>query len=166
MSFARLLPKRERPARRRWTQLLPVRSPPLTLSPVARGLLAVCALLLVAGFAAAAWMRPNDSGVGTHQQLGLPPCGLLTWTGVRCPSCGLTTSLSYLMDGEVVRSVRTQPVGLFIAAVSVLAIAACVDAAARGRWRLRPGPLLCAVAAIWAINGVAIGRWLLMLVLS
>ena len=35
--------------------------------------------------------------MGTHQQLGLPPCNFVTLTGYPCPACGMTTSFALLV---------------------------------------------------------------------
>src|SRR5438046_1464548 len=34
------------------------------------------------------WLNPSAAGTGTHQQLGLPPCGWLQVMGIPCPMCG------------------------------------------------------------------------------
>jgi hypothetical protein len=74
-------------------------------------------------------LTPSSTGYGTHQQLGLPPCGFLTLTGYPCPSCGITTSLAYLLHGDVVHSLVSQPFGtvfyaamLFAASISLISI--------------------------------------------
>src|SRR2546429_8746037 len=84
-----------------------------TVSPVlARhvrlGLIAV-AIGLVALFAAAVWIDPygpdgRSLRMGTHAQLGLPPCNFLRLTGYPCPSCGMTPSFALLAHGDVVNS--------------------------------------------------------------
>lgn len=66
-------------------------------------------------------LYPSTDGHGTHRQLGLPPCGFLTVTGYPCPSCGLTTSFSYLVRGNWFDALRTQPFGLVLSIVIVLA---------------------------------------------
>jgi hypothetical protein len=40
----------------------------------------------------AAWLEPAAGGVGTHKQLGLNGCAVLTATGWPCPMCGMTTN--------------------------------------------------------------------------
>jgi hypothetical protein len=47
------------------------------------------------------WLRPDVRGFGTHQQLGLPPCGFRAMTGIPCPGCGLTTSFAWMARGHV-----------------------------------------------------------------
>src|SRR5687768_15883893 len=48
---------------------------------------AMWSLLVVASM-----LQPDSRGMGTHEQLGMPPCTFLFLTGIRCPSCGMTTS--------------------------------------------------------------------------
>lgn len=82
------------------------------------------ALIAVACWAvlAAAWsLTPRASGHGTHQQLGLPGCGVLVRTGYPCPSCGLTTSIAAMTRGRVAAAFRAQPFGV-IAAPLILAL--------------------------------------------
>ena len=127
--------------------------------------LAVSAVGLLIGFAIAACLTPDPSGQGTHQQLGLPPCSVQIWLGVPCPSCGLTTSITHVMHGELAAAYRVQPVGVVVALAAAIALVVCGEAALRGRWRLPISPLTTAVIAIWTINVVAIARWLVFVVL-
>ncbi len=48
----------------------------------------------------AAWLEPSPTGMGTHQQLGLLPCGMLFFWQIPCPGCGLTTAFAHLVRGE------------------------------------------------------------------
>jgi hypothetical protein len=75
------------------------------------------ALLLIARM-----LRPSVNGVGTHQQLGLPPCAFLHFTGVPCPSCGLTTSVAHAARLRFYESVITQPFGFIIFLIATLSI--------------------------------------------
>lgn len=82
-------------------------------------------LLIVGLFATARALTPNRQGFGTHTQLGLPPCPFHALTHHRCPTCGLTTSLVYLMDGDFSAAWRSHPLGpvtafalTFIASIS------------------------------------------------
>lgn len=56
-------------------------------------------------------LTPSVHGHGTHQQLGLPPCGSVLLFGRMCPGCGLTTSWTALLHGEVSTSVRANLLG-------------------------------------------------------
>lgn len=59
-------------------------------------------------------LTPSPDGVGTHEALGLPPCGFLVITGYPCPSCGLTTSISLLLHGHIIDAFMVQPFGLIL----------------------------------------------------
>lgn len=73
-------------------------------------------LLLAVGL----YLHPDAHGLGSHQQLGFPPCGLYATTGVPCPTCGCTTAVAHVAHGHFLRALRTQPFG---AAVGFLALA-------------------------------------------
>lgn len=49
----------------------------------------------------AAWLRPSEVGHGTHTQLGLPPCPAAFILHRPCPGCGLTTSWTRLLHGDI-----------------------------------------------------------------
>jgi hypothetical protein len=81
------------------------------------------AVLLSTVFAIAIWLKPNPAGVGTHRQLGLPPCTFMLLTGgVPCPSCGMTTSFSHLIRGQVLGSLAANPVGTLLGTFCLLLI--------------------------------------------
>ncbi|MET0287220.1 MAG: DUF2752 domain-containing protein [Polyangiales bacterium] len=82
-------------------------------------------------------LTPASAGHGTHQALGLPPCGFLAWSGLPCPTCGLTTAFALLAHGEVLRAVQVQPMGvpLFLGTVATLGVA--ITALVRGDSILR-----------------------------
>ena len=67
-------------------------------------------------------LLPSADGVGTHRQLGLPPCAFLHFTGVPCPSCGLTTSVAHAARLHFYESIITQPFGLIIFISAALSI--------------------------------------------
>ena len=64
----------------------------------------------------AVWLRPDPSGIGTHQALGLPSCFFYHFTGHICPSCGLTTSFTQIVHFHWVKAFQAHPLGppLFI----------------------------------------------------
>lgn len=87
----------------------------------------------------AAFLSPSSGGLGTHEQLGLPPCGWVAMMDIPCPTCGMTTAFAHAADGNLLASFRTQPMG---AALALATAIACVT----GFW----------VAA----TGAAVGPWL------
>jgi hypothetical protein len=99
-----------------------------------RGSLMGLALALIAVFAVAGWLDPyNADGsprtLATHQQLGLPPCNFYFFTGLPCPSCGMTTSFALLMHGDLRNSLRANAVGTLLAGFCLLLIPWCVVSA-------------------------------------
>ena len=59
-------------------------------------------------------LSPSPLGYGSHLQLGLPPCGLLIFSGVPCPSCGLTTSFAHLSRMQWTQGWQANPWGVFL----------------------------------------------------
>lgn len=56
-------------------------------------------------------LKPSPFGHGTHTQLGLPPCPSVVLFDRPCPGCGLTTSWTAFMHGDVLRSFVIHPIG-------------------------------------------------------
>lgn len=50
----------------------------------------------------------------------MPPCMLRTLTGWRCPSCGLTHAVFALCRGDVIGSVRENPILMFGVVIGAL----------------------------------------------
>jgi|GEM_PF-627787 len=78
----------------------------------AAGLTGVVVTLLVT----ATNLAPSRRHLGTHQQLGLPPCGFMMMTGLPCPTCGMTTAFSCAVRGQLIEAARAQVAGLVLAA--------------------------------------------------
>ncbi|XZE36433.1 DUF2752 domain-containing protein [Pirellulaceae bacterium SH501] len=62
----------------------------------------------------AACLEPAATGFGTHRQLGLPACTWMELWGMRCPSCGMTTSWSLALRGDWYAAARANPAGLLL----------------------------------------------------
>ena len=60
------------------------------------------------------WTHPDPRGFGTHEQLGLPACRMIEWTGIPCPGCGVTTSVALFARGHFLESLRNQPLGFLV----------------------------------------------------
>lgn len=69
------------------------------------------------------YLQPSPNGHGTHQQLGLPPCGSVLLFDRPCPGCGLTTSWTATLHGRFAEAFQAHPLGpLLYAAFTALAI--------------------------------------------
>lgn len=121
---------------------------------VAMGLMSLPLVLLVT----AGQLEPSPNGMGTHQQLGLPPCTMRMLAGIRCPGCGMTTSWSHFMHGQW-RESQAANLGGFLLAIYCLGFAAvCGQVAISGRM---PGIDVQRVLGIGllAITGVTLATW-------
>lgn len=100
---------------------------------LAAGILCL-ALLIVA------WqLSPESAGLGTHQQLGLPPCTVVAMWGIRCPACGMTTSWSWLTKGYLQNAAIANAGGTLLAIIALVYVpASCyfffVGKATKGQW--------------------------------
>ncbi len=85
----------------------------------------VIPLLTIGILAMASLLEPSSSGFGTHRALGLPPCIFQYLTGILCPSCGLTTSFTHLMHGDLGAAFQVHPLGpvLFLGMLLTSALA-------------------------------------------
>ncbi|MFW2388023.1 MAG: DUF2752 domain-containing protein [Polyangiales bacterium] len=80
----------------------------------------------------AAFVEPDSRGYGTHQQLGLPPCGFLLLTGSPCPGCGLTTAFAYGVRGQWSMAASANPLGLILFLLVCACVPLGITAALRG----------------------------------
>lgn len=78
-----------------------------------------------------AWVVLALAAIHPPHGLGLPVCWLARWTGIPCPGCGLSRSLSCAVHGMLGASWEYHPFGIFflvvfatIALVSLLPIGA------------------------------------------
>lgn len=135
--------------------------PPLAarLQPGARWLCLLAALACLAVLAIGYRLTPDPRGVGTHQSLGLPPCGWLAASGWPCPTCGMTTSVSLAANGRFIDSARVQPAGTLFALALALAFWPLALSAATGS---RAAVLLSKLASpvvIWTLLAVVLIAW-------
>jgi hypothetical protein len=82
-----------------------------------------------------AWVWPPKS-TGTHQgpPLNLPQCTFKEFTGLPCPSCGMTTSFSLLVHGDIWNSMRANFAGTALALLGMFYIPWSIASAWRGRF--------------------------------
>jgi hypothetical protein len=85
-------------------------------------MLAVLAGGLLVVLAVAAWLTPDPSGIGTHQQLGFPPCTSVSVLGLRCPACGMTTSWALMSEGRISEALRANLGGAMLYLVALVSV--------------------------------------------
>jgi Protein of unknown function (DUF2752) len=88
------------------SQLAVARSGRLTDAYIAAG----CVFFLVA----AHLLTPSPSGFGTHEEIIPVPCPWRAMTGVPCPGCGLTTSVTWTAHGRLDRAFACHYLGPFV----------------------------------------------------
>jgi hypothetical protein len=59
-------------------------------------------------------LKPSPKGFGTHQQLGLAPCPSVLIFGRPCPGCGLTTSFTATVHGQLENAFVAHPLGTLL----------------------------------------------------
>ena len=95
-------------------------------------LLAV-AMIPISLLAIASQLEPSASGLGTHQQLGLPPCSFRMLLGIRCPGCGMTTSWAYFVRGQWDASLAVSLGGFLLALAGIATSGVFCQSAWNGR---------------------------------
>jgi hypothetical protein len=76
---------------------------------------------------------PDPRGLGTHTQLGLPPCAFFVLTGLPCPACGLTTCFAHMARGQLAAAIKANVFGVLLFAIVLAVPPLAVWAAARKR---------------------------------
>jgi hypothetical protein len=78
--------------------------------------------MLLGVIVTARMLVPKESGMGTHTELGFPPCTFYVLTKLPCPGCGLTTSFSHLAHLQFVKAFKVHPFGPILFAAVLLMI--------------------------------------------
>jgi hypothetical protein len=88
----------------------------------------LCVFFTVSILYVASQLEADGTGIGTHQQLGLEPCGFLTRFHIPCMMCGMTTSFSLYMDTQILKGIDNQPFSFVIFMITVyMSILALLD---------------------------------------
>lgn len=125
---------------------------PLVARLVAGLVFGACATLLIV----ASRLQPDPSGMGTHRQLGQPPCMVITFWGYPCPTCGMTTAFAHTIRGELLSAFKAQPAGLALALAAILAGAISLGVAVTGKvwmvnwFRISPKGVVAATVVLLA----------------
>jgi hypothetical protein len=124
-----------------------------------RALVVVMGLGLMTLLGVALWLQPAAKGYGTHTQLGLAPCTLTQVAGIRCPSCGMTTSWSYFVRGQLIQAAKTNSGGTLLAALAAVCGPWLVISGIAGRWFWRRPNEWVAVGVAVAVVVVTMADW-------
>ena len=104
-------------------------------------------------------LRPDAHGHGTHQRLGLPPCPSVLLFDRPCPGCGLTTSWTALLHGDLALAFRAHALGpILYLAYTLFALATFSLAIRKRRWRDRPWVTPAAIAGFSLFLGYGLIR--------
>lgn len=122
------------------------------LSRKHRTLLASFGVFLLSGFLLSVYLKPSPAGYGTHQKLGLPPCSMRVMFEIPCPSCGMTTSFSHFVRGQIPSSMRANAAGTLLAVVCVVLMIWSFLTAWQGRYMWVHDP---ATTLAYGLSGVA-----------
>ena len=131
-----------------------------------RTALIVSGSILLALLATGYWLIPDPRGVGTHEQLGLPPCTIHLLWGLRCPGCGMTTSWAYYVRGQWVNSAQANLGGMALAMLSTVLVPWALVSGARGRWCGQPVGEKVAVAIATTLVAVILMDWAIRLLID
>jgi hypothetical protein len=144
-------------------EVRPVREAQAGLIVPVRIVLVVFALMFAVVLGIAIKLDPYRNGrtwtQATHTQLGLPPCSFYMVTGIPCPSCGMTTSFSLLMHGDVLNSLRANWVGTSLATFCVLFIPWSIGSALRSRVLIVQSVEITLTRLVAAFLWLLIIRW-------
>lgn len=123
-----------------------------------------CALLTLIGVASLvvllARVAPDQRGYATHEALGMAPCGWPRLYGKPCPTCGVTTAACWLVHGNPLQALVTQPFGALGMATALWLGGFALWCLARGRSFLQPLVLLPVARVLLGIVLVFLLGWL------
>jgi hypothetical protein len=129
-----------------------------------RGVLLVFAVGLIAVFVTAVEIKPYDDDgkplrMGTHTRLGMPPCEFYVMFKKPCPACGLTTSFSLLMHGDIWNSLRANAVGTLMALCAAALIPWSLYISIRGRYLWVRSIERASLWAVGILMVLLLARW-------
>jgi hypothetical protein len=117
------------------------------------------AFLALAVLTIGALIRPDPSGMGTHRQLGLPPCGWLAASGYPCPTCGMTTSFSAAAHVQARAAFHAQPFGALLALGTAVFFWGSLHVAVFGSQLARVCERLLMPRVLWPVCALFLACW-------
>ncbi|QDT94051.1 hypothetical protein Pan161_57430 [Gimesia algae] len=124
-----------------------------------RLLLIVWSLFLIAGFGVATQMTPDSGGSGTRQKPVFAPCIIKTRFSIPCPSCGMTTSFTHFVRGQIRQSAEANTSGLVLAVVCLVMIPWSWISVYRHRLWLVSQPETCLLWLICSLVSITVIEW-------
>ncbi|NBT61963.1 MAG: DUF2752 domain-containing protein [Planctomycetota bacterium] len=97
--------------------------------------------------------------MGTHEQLGFPPCNFMILTGKPCPSCGMTTSFALMVRGDLGNALNANPVGSALAFFLMLVLPWGIASLWFGKTLFIRSIELTALIVLALFVGIALLRW-------
>ena len=128
-----------------------------------RALLLLSGIALAVPLGIATQLSPSPRGMGTHQQLGLPPCSAIQLFGVRCPACGMTTSWTLMVRGRVLEAAQTNSGGAMLAVIAAVAAPWFIVSGIRGRWVFGPPHEMGTITIAIGVVVVTLVDWIVRL---
>lgn len=96
---------------------------PTALRTPGQVLLTSTAALLVGLLVMAARSEPDPRGFGTwHSALRWPPCTLQLLLNSPCPVCGMVTSWSHFVRGDIAQSLAANAAGTLLATITIISV--------------------------------------------
>ena len=139
----------------------PARAGTSTWSANARRLIAATIAIVCSGvLGMAAYLTPSSSGLGSHEQLGLPPCGWIAIADIPCPTCGMTTAFAHAADGHVLHALHTQPLGGILAIVVAMTWLVSIHVVITGSRLGGAFTRLWNAKMAWTLSGLVVLAWL------
>lgn len=107
----------------------------------------------------AGWLKPDPSGHGTHEELGLPPCAWAQAFGEPCMTCGMTTAFAYAAHGDVLDSAKAQPMGFLLAVVTAATAWGAGHVALTGSCLGTTVQRMLTTRVLWVSVGLLLAAW-------
>lgn len=107
-----------------------------------------------------AHLTPSPEGHGTHEQMGMPPCGFVIATGHPCPTCGMTTAVTLAAHRRPLQAILTQPFGALVAIGGAVGFWGCLHVAAFGSRLGRVAEPLLRPRILWIGAGLLVAAWI------
>lgn len=107
----------------------------------------------------AVFLEPDARGFGTHERIGLPPCGFLVATGLPCPTCGMTSSFALMMHAHPVDAVVAQPAGAMLCLATLVVMLMAMRVVVTGRMPMIRWERINPVHFVVTIGVLFMGAW-------